>query len=184
MKTKKRPRTTRAKLVLLREIYAHVRATAESFEQADRIGADLAYLLGAILNDRCCSWPAERPLVRLLQERYRPEHAVWKYLSVEIAPDTESVSCLKLAAPEWFAREDFLDWRQGKRPGQRGAPACWNPKDRSGEFADVFITYDRADGPEWEGSDTEDLPNDIYRAIGQLLEERKLDHGVIWLKPV
>ena len=107
--------------------------------------------------------------------------------------DVELVQCLVIIAPDWFARDDFLDWRQGKRLEQWAGPACWNPKDRDGEYADVFVVFDRgwADdvpvepGTEhfWEGSDQEGLPDDIYMDIGRLLHEHDVRLGVVWIKP-
>lgn len=38
----------------------------ESFE-VDEIGADFAYMVGAVLKGGKCSWPEDRPFVRLLQ---------------------------------------------------------------------------------------------------------------------
>ena len=55
----------------------------------------------------------------------------------------ERVACLILHVPQWFEREDFLDWRQGRAPGQWQAPACWNPDERSGDHHDVFVVFDR-----------------------------------------
>ncbi len=108
-------------------------------------------------------------------------------LNIEVA------ECLVLTAPAWFARADFLDWRQGKAEGQWAGPACWLPQDRTGDHADVFLTFEadwpptpREPGTEhfWYGSDADTLPFDIFEAIGQILHERGLSKGVIWLKPL
>ena len=104
----------------------------------------------------------------------------------------ETVQCLIVVAPEWFEREDFLDWRQGKTLDQGSAPACWNPAARQGEYNDVFMVFDRRWAREvplepgtehcWEGSDSYALPEDIYVAIGKLLCQHGLFYGVIWLR--
>ncbi|MBL8795478.1 MAG: hypothetical protein JNM56_16355 [Planctomycetia bacterium] len=105
---------------------------------------------------------------------------------------TEKAECLIIIAPAWFLREDFLDWRQGKRLEQWDRPACWDPQDRDGEYADVFLVFDRRwlelsplePGTEhcWEGSDQQGLPDDLYETIGKLLHERGLRYGVLWIK--
>jgi hypothetical protein len=113
----------------------------------------------------------------------------------ETATQTVSVErarCLILHVPQWFDREDFLDWRQGRARGQWQAPACWNPDERDGEHHDVFIVFDRrlVDhtpelGPEkpyiWDGTDLTGLPDDIYQAIGEVLAKRDLRYGILWL---
>jgi hypothetical protein len=107
----------------------------------------------------------------------------------------ELTECLVIMAPKWFEREDFLDWRQGKAPEQWCGPACWNPQERTGEYNDVFMSFDRRwldyspnaePGYEhlWEASDSEGLPNDIYEEIGRLLHDHGLRHGVLWIKPI
>jgi hypothetical protein len=109
-------------------------------------------------------------------------------------PDAELAECLVLTAPAWFARDDFLDWRQGQAEGQWCGPACWLPQDRTGAYTDVFVTFDRGRPLEpgvaepglerfWEGSDADTLPDDIYLAIGQLLHEYGLRRGVLRIKP-
>jgi hypothetical protein len=67
---------------LARTVYEVVLGATGSFED-DRIGADLAYLLGAILKGNQCEWPEDRPLVRLLREHFPPQHALWQYIEVE-----------------------------------------------------------------------------------------------------
>jgi hypothetical protein len=104
----------------------------------------------------------------------------------------EHAECLVLTVPAWFAREDFRDWRQGRAEGQWAAPACWLPHERTGDYVDVFMTFDCSFPPctepgtenFWEGSDADTLPFDLYEAIGSILHERRLHKGVIWLKPL
>jgi hypothetical protein len=105
----------------------------------------------------------------------------------------EQAECLILTKPEWFEREDFLDWRQGKADGQWCSPACWLPAQRRGEYTDVFLSFDRRwldvapctePGCEhvWEGSDSEGFPADIYEEIGTILHDHGLQYGMIWIK--
>jgi hypothetical protein len=102
--------------------------------------------------------------------------------------------CIIISAPNWFEREDFLDWRQGRAPSQWCQPACWNSTLRKGEYSDVFMTFDRNPigqvyhGEEaldyfWEGSDADTLPDDIFETIGEILHTQKSQSGVIWIRP-
>lgn len=99
--------------------------------------------------------------------------------------------CLRLNAPEWFQRKDFQLWMRGitkysdktkSFPPLRPV-ATW---DRGfgipGEYSDCFMTFDcpTRDGLNWEGSD-DDMPEDIYFAIGKILKDHGLASGVIWL---
>jgi hypothetical protein len=119
----------------------------------------------------------------------QPLPQIEQKLTLELAP------CVMLSAPDWFKRDDFQDWRQGKADGQWCAPACWLPHDRGTETTDVFMTFDRSGmcslktidpGTEnhWEGSDADTLPEDIFQEIGRLLREHNLRFGVLWIKPI
>ena len=59
--------TANQRIALLREVYEAVTGSVESLEHDDRIGPDLAYLLGAILNDTGCTWPSDRPIIAILR---------------------------------------------------------------------------------------------------------------------
>ncbi len=69
-------------LKLAREAYDYVLHRTESLE-TQHIGADLAYLLGAIVKDLVCEWPARRPIVKLLREGLPGDHPVWKHVQIE-----------------------------------------------------------------------------------------------------
>jgi hypothetical protein len=70
------------RLALLAEVYAAVYEGCESFER-DEVGADLAYLLGAIARGSSCEWPEGRPLVLLLRAAFPDGHPVWGFVSTE-----------------------------------------------------------------------------------------------------
>ena len=53
----------------------------ESFE-VDHIGADLAYLLIAILVDGQSFWSYDRPIVRVLRALYPSDHRIWRHIVV------------------------------------------------------------------------------------------------------
>jgi hypothetical protein len=67
----------------MREVFAVAHEAVESFDEDDRIGPDLAYLLGAMLRGTSCAWPADRPLVRILRESLTPGHAVWDHVNID-----------------------------------------------------------------------------------------------------
>jgi hypothetical protein len=73
---------TDSRLELLREVYNAVAQGVESFECNDRVGADLAYLLGAILNDTCCEWPQDRAIVKILREHFPDSHPVHGFIEI------------------------------------------------------------------------------------------------------
>lgn len=70
-------------LKLLREVYLCGQNGCESFEDADMIGPDLAYLLGAILCNDVTTTAGDSALVKLLREILGDEHPVWWYLVME-----------------------------------------------------------------------------------------------------
>ena len=66
------------------DVYDTVVAQTVSLEHDDRVGPDLAYLLGALLKGTGCAWPADRPLVRLLRAAYPDAaHPIWRHIEVE-----------------------------------------------------------------------------------------------------
>lgn len=78
----KRPAKSKPDMIeLLQELYRVMYKRTNSFE-LNNIGADLAYLMGAIVSDNCCVWPANQPLVAILQENFPPDHAIWNYLAI------------------------------------------------------------------------------------------------------
>ena len=67
---------------LMKEVYAEVYNESASFE-TDNVGADLAYLLGAILNKNFCAWPSDTPFMRILHQCFAVGHPVWDYIRIE-----------------------------------------------------------------------------------------------------
>ena len=78
------------RLALLSEVYDAVSAGVESFEHDDRVGPDLAYLMGAILKESCCAWPSSRRIIKLLRDAFTPGHPIWDFCVVENAEETPS----------------------------------------------------------------------------------------------
>lgn len=74
---------------------------------------------------------------------------------------------LRLNAPQWYAREDFMQWLDGPASATwhlKGSPAC--------EGSDAFFTHDHR-----EGSDTPcenprlGLPEDVWDEVCRLAED-------------
>lgn len=64
------------------EVYHVVRDATESFEE-ENVGADLAYLLPAILKQMVCLWDKNRPIVKLLRQHFPKAHPVWNHIRLE-----------------------------------------------------------------------------------------------------
>ncbi len=68
---------------LARRLYRTVFEHTGSFEEEDRLGPDLAYLLGAILFGITCEWPPDRPIVVLLRQHLPPDDPLWQHITLE-----------------------------------------------------------------------------------------------------
>lgn len=77
-----RPLPKRKKLDLILEVYQAVYEMCDTFEE-EAIGADLAYLMGAIARSQICTWHEGRPLVLALREKFPPEHPVWGFIETD-----------------------------------------------------------------------------------------------------
>jgi len=82
VKSKCTPKAKKDVVDLIRELYKVVYREIESFEKQN-IGADMAYLVGAIVNDNFCLWPPDEPILRLLTKSFPKEHQLWRYLIIE-----------------------------------------------------------------------------------------------------
>jgi hypothetical protein len=93
---------------------------------------------------------------------------------------------LRIDAPEWYRRADFLDFLNGRRPIQGGKPpATWHtPGAEPDEYSDVFITIDCHDMG-CEGSDgPPDLPEDIWEEICVAARTQHITYGLVWIANV
>ena len=70
------------RLKLAQEVYEAAVEETEGFEDSDEhIGADLAYLMGAIIKDGGVDrWSRNTPFMSILERRFPKEHAVWCYI--------------------------------------------------------------------------------------------------------
>jgi hypothetical protein len=73
----------RQRIYLMGEVYGAVEQSVESFEHDDMVGPDLAYLLGAMLNDTYCGWPEGRPIIGILRANFPPSHPVFSFVQTE-----------------------------------------------------------------------------------------------------
>jgi len=83
------------------DVYECVLRETESFEEQG-IGADLAYLMGAILKDNLCEWPESCPLLQLLRQHYPPEHPIWRHVKIESGVRSIWHSSSVLPWPLWI----------------------------------------------------------------------------------
>lgn len=86
--------TKLARMRLATTIYEAVLDGHESFE-LDTIGADLAYLLGAILkDDKIDAFRAmhERPMLRNLLRTLDASHPVWRHVNFDVEDEPEDPS--------------------------------------------------------------------------------------------
>lgn len=71
-------------LWLLRLVYTTASDAVESFEHDDLVGPDLAYLMGAIIENNYCSWPEDRPIVQILRNSFpERDHPIWNHVEIE-----------------------------------------------------------------------------------------------------
>lgn len=69
------------RLALAVDVYEYVLDSTETLEGEDKVGPDLAYLLGAIAKGTECEWSSDRPIVRLLLRWDRREELA-PYVSI------------------------------------------------------------------------------------------------------
>jgi hypothetical protein len=83
--------------------------------------------------------------------------------------------CIRINSPEWFKRADFIKYLRDAHT------ATWHDKasDTPTETSDVFFTYD-AD----EGSDAEDMPEDIWREVSQICQSEGVEFAIVWVTPI
>jgi hypothetical protein len=86
--------------------------------------------------------------------------------------------CLQINAPEWYQREDFLQYLQQelRQPCPSMGGATWHRGPRASEFSDLFLWFD--DG---EGSDSDLVPADIWQELCRICKKARFDAGVVWI---
>ncbi len=89
----------------------------------------------------------------------------------------EQVPGLVIKCPGWFRRADFQAWILKHLNPATGVQrvATWS-SDVIDEGSDTFILYDNG-----EGSDFEDIPEDIWGEICKLCESLNIRYCMIWL---
>ncbi len=86
---------------------------------------------------------------------------------------------VRINAPEWYRRADFVRWLAGR--GEGLPPATWYRSGEVDESHDVFVTYDEGDGsdsPMLMPPDTEFnvMPADIWEQIHKAITDRNYAH--------
>lgn len=78
------------KIDLLKELYETCYENTDSFVDGDPpIGADLAYLMGAILTDDEVRWEEERQTVEFLRDIFGSDHPLWEYVTLCDDPEED-----------------------------------------------------------------------------------------------
>src|SRR4051812_33133674 len=88
--------------------------------------------------------------------------------------------CLKVNWPGWDERPDFRAFLNSPaRAVNPNVIATWHQPAVDAvpnEYSDVFTVYDGG-----EGSDADDLPEDLWKALCKLAEDHGLRYCVFWL---
>jgi hypothetical protein len=80
------------KLDALTTLYNFVHDQTSSFEE-DNVGADLAYLTCAILNDHHCSWPSDRTIVGILKFGKEQPSIAFALEHIRVEDEDEGETC-------------------------------------------------------------------------------------------
>lgn len=73
------PLTGDARLALIEEVYGRLIPDTEAFEAND-VGLNLAYLLGAIANGTDVVWRSRSEFVQLVRREFPRQHPVWRFI--------------------------------------------------------------------------------------------------------
>lgn len=102
------------------------------------------------------------------------------------AKAAEIATLVKINAPDWYERADFVAWLRGKA-GTGPPPATWHSPENEepGEYSDVFVTIELG-SPVMsfgEGSDS-DMPADIWDELCQVVEAAGVQYGLVWVSNI
>ncbi|NLX98611.1 MAG: hypothetical protein GXY83_20830 [Rhodopirellula sp.] len=95
-----------------------------------------------------------------------------------MAEATNRYPCLQINAPEWYRREDFMQYLQTalRQPCPGLGGATWHRGDRPSEFSDLFLWF--SDG---DGSDRGLMPEDIWKRIEAICDKEEFNDGLLWI---
>ena len=87
--------------------------------------------------------------------------------------DIDRCPCMKVNLPEFFKREDFLNWLNN----ENDRIMTWHRRGTDpDEYSDVVVTYDSG-----EGSNS-DMPKECWKELCKLWRMRMQgDYGLIWV---
>lgn len=80
------------KIELIKEVYSVIYPNISSF-YADYIGAELAYIVAAIVEDKKCELSTLSIVIQLLRAEFNSFHPVWQFIWVE--PGVICAACCK-----------------------------------------------------------------------------------------
>jgi len=94
---------------------------------------------------------------------------------------TNYMPLVRINAPEWYQRPDWLLWLNSHTPDNH--PATWHfPGTKPHELSDVFFTFCDGEGSDWPGGkDKPGIPDDIWKIICDICEDAKIDECVVWV---
>jgi hypothetical protein len=68
----------RERLIMMTVVYGAVLSGTNTFH--GRTGGDLAYLLGAIVEDKKAAFSSRSQIVKILRDNFSPDHKVWSFI--------------------------------------------------------------------------------------------------------
>jgi hypothetical protein len=88
----------------------------------------------------------------------------------------ERIDCLRINAPEWYARADFMRWLTEDRR------ATWHIRGNTSpdEYSDVFVTFDHGEGSDYDTL----MPDDIWEAITKAAHDCGVDDCIVWISNI
>jgi hypothetical protein len=96
---------------------------------------------------------------------------------------TAQLPCLRIDCPEWYEREDFIQWLQA---GVGKGLATWHVAGEVGDMSDVFLVYDNGECGDlfgFQGSDVQ-FPDDLWAEVRRRCDEAGVEYGLVWLTNV
>lgn len=91
---------------------------------------------------------------------------------------SSDMGLIRVDAPVWYAREDFLEWLD------TDGTATWHVKGSPPtEYSDVFVTFDQGDGSDSPVSTMAPaIPEDIWEELCKIVSAAGLDECLLWIR--
>lgn len=92
---------------------------------------------------------------------------------------------VRINAPDWYEREDFMKWLNHRGEFNWAHPATWHCSGQPpSDYSDVFITFDEgsgSDAPTTEDDLRPSIPEDIWKMIVAAVKAEKIDECLVWI---